>query len=115
MLSNFCSDNLDDECRQLCVKLLKKMGRKREVQFKHEKLEIWFSGVAYTICQINFIFDDSFNPFTTPDEFVRISIQKKNQQHQIKLDIRKLLNINIGDEEISTRLLLNSNVKGTNL
>lgn len=40
---------------------------------------------------------------------------KKNQQHQIKLDIRKLLNINIGDEEISTRLLLNSNVKGTNL
>ena len=72
IVSNFCSDNLDDECRQLCVKSLKK----------------WEEKVKF-----------------------HLSVEIANKAS----DIRKLLNTNVGDEEISTRLVLNSNVKGTNL
>lgn len=115
MVSNFCKDKLDDECRQLCVKLIEKMGRKREVSFKRGKLEIWASGVAYAICQINFIFDESFKPFTTPDEICEYFNTKKSTTSNKASDIRKLMKIKIGDEEFSTRLVLNSNVKGTNI
>lgn len=96
-------------------KIIEKMGRKREVPFKRGKWEIWSYGVAYTIRQINFIFDDSFNPFTTPDEICAYFNTKKITTSNKASDIKKLLNINVGDEEFPTRLVLNSNVKGTNI
>ena len=36
----FCVQKLDQEYFELCEKLIKKMGRKREVPFKRGKLEI---------------------------------------------------------------------------
>lgn len=115
MVSDFCSDNLDDECRKLCVKVIEKMARKREVPFKRGKLEIWASGVVYAICQINFIFDESFKPFTTPDEICKYFNTKKSTTSNKAANIRKLLNMQVGDEEFSTRLVLNSNVKGVDI
>jgi hypothetical protein len=59
----FCRQKLNDEYFQLCEKLIKKMGRKREVPFKRGKLEIWAAAVIYTIGSINFLFDKSFEPY----------------------------------------------------
>lgn len=115
MVSGFCDDSLDDECKRLCVKLIQKMGRKHEVPFKRGKLEIWASGVVYAICQINFIFDDSFKPYTTPDRICRYFKTKKSTTSNKAGDIRKLLNIKVGNSEFSTLRVLNSNVKGTDL
>lgn len=115
MVRGFSSENLDDECGKLCVKVIEKMARKREVPFKRGKLEIWAGGVVYAICQINFIFDESFKPFTTPDEICKYFNTKKSTTSNKAADIRKLLNLKIGDEEFSTRLVLNSNVKGANI
>lgn len=115
MVSGFCNRKLDYECRDLCVKLIEKMGRKREVPFKRGKLEIWAGGVVYAICQLNFIFDDSFKPFTTPDEICEYFNTKKSTTSNKSADIRKLMNLKIGDDEFSTRLVLTSNVKGANV
>ncbi len=59
----FCRQKLNNEYFQLCEKLIKKMGRKREVPFKRGKLEIWAAAVIYTIGSINFLFDKSFEPY----------------------------------------------------
>lgn len=115
LVSEFCRDKLDGECRELCVKLIEKMGRKRDVPFKRGKLEIWAGGVVYAICQINFIFDESFEPFTTPDEICKHFNTKKSTTSNKAADIRKLMNLKVGDDEFSTRLVLNSNVKGISI
>lgn len=65
MTSAFCAENLDDDYLQLCEKLIKKLGRKRDVPFQRGKLEIWAAAVVYAIGSINFLFDKSFEPFMT--------------------------------------------------
>ena len=41
MTGAFCSQKLNDDYFQLCQKLIKKLGRKRDVPFQRGKLEIW--------------------------------------------------------------------------
>ena len=41
MTRSFCVQNLDYDYSQLCEKLIKKLGRKRDVPFQRGKLEIW--------------------------------------------------------------------------
>lgn len=59
----FCAQKLNDEYFELCERLIKKMGRKRDVPFKRGKLEIWAAAVIHTIGSINFLGDRSFEPY----------------------------------------------------
>lgn len=59
----FCAQKLNDEYFGLCEKLIKKMGRKRDVPFARGKLEIWAAAVVHAIGSINFLFDRSFQPY----------------------------------------------------
>lgn len=84
----FCTLYLDDDYSQLCEKLIKKLGRKREVPFKRGKIEIWAAAVVHTIGSINFLFDKSFKPYITAEEICDYFGTKKstvsNKAHQIK-------------------------------
>ena len=68
LTGTFCSQKLDDDYFQLCEKLVKKLGRKRDVPFKRGKIEIWAAAVVYAIGSINFLFDKSFEPYLTPEQ-----------------------------------------------
>ncbi len=68
MTGIFCAQKLDDDYFQLCEKLIKKLGRKRDVPFKRGKLEIWAAAVVYAIGSINFLFDKSFEPYITAEQ-----------------------------------------------
>jgi len=69
MIGAFCAQKLDDDYFQLCEKLIKKLGRKRDVPFQRGKLEIWAAAVVYAIGSINFLFDKSFEPYMTAEQF----------------------------------------------
>lgn len=112
MVSSFCCEKLDEEYMELSVKLVQKLARKREVPFKRGKLENWASGIIYALGQINFLFDDSFDPYATPDDICSYFGTKKSTASNKARDIRKLLNLKLGDEEFSTEMILNSNVRG---
>lgn len=58
----FCDQKLNDEYFLLCEKLIKKLGRKKDVPFQRGKLEIWASAVIHAIGSINFLFDQSSEP-----------------------------------------------------
>jgi hypothetical protein len=65
--SAFCRAHLDDECDALCAKLVATLRRKRVVPFATGRPEIWAASVVYALGQINFLFDRSKTPHTTPD------------------------------------------------
>ena len=115
MVSDFSEDFLDVEFKKLNVKLVEKLSRKREVPFKRGKLEIWASGIVYAIGQLNFLFDDSFEPYCTPDEICNYFKTKKSTTSNKARDIRKMLNLKIGDGEFSTERILKSNVRSGDL
>lgn len=85
---NFCIQNLNEEYAELCVGLIKKMGRKREVPFKRGKPEIWAAAVIHTIGSLNFLFDSSFEPYITSknihDHFGTKSSTVSNKAAEIK-------------------------------
>ena len=56
MAAAFCREKLNEECAELCVKLVQKLGRKRSNPLQSGRLEIWAAAAVYTICSINFIF-----------------------------------------------------------
>ena len=68
MTGTFCAQRLDNEHFQLCEKLIKKLGSKKEVPFQRGKLEIWAAAVVYAIGSINFLFDKSFEPYMSADQ-----------------------------------------------
>ena len=68
LTGTFCAQKLDDQYFELCEKLIKKMGRKRDVPFKRGKLEIWAAAVINEIGSINFLFDRSFQPYVSSKE-----------------------------------------------
>ena len=68
LVGSFCAQELDDDYYQLCEKLVKKLGRKKDVPFKRGKLEIWAAAIVYAIGSINFLFDKSFEPYVSADQ-----------------------------------------------
>lgn len=61
----FSAEYLDEEYRELCEKLIRKMSRKREVPFLRGRLSIWAAGVVQALGRINFLFDDNFEPYVS--------------------------------------------------
>jgi len=64
----FCDQKLDNDYMHLCEKLIRKLGRKRDVSFQRGKIEIWAAAVIYALGSINFLFDKSFKPYMTADQ-----------------------------------------------
>ncbi len=102
MTGMFCSQKLDDDYSQLSEKLIKKMGRKRDVPFKRGKLEIWAAAVIYTIGSINFLFDKSFKPYITAQEISDYFGTKNSTVSNKAGQIRKMFGLTMFDNEFAT-------------
>ena len=109
MTGMFCSQKLDDDYLQLSEKLIKKMGRKRDVPFKGGKLEIWAAAVIYAIGSINFLFDKSFEPYVTAQEISDYFGAKKSTVSNKARQIRKMFDLIEFDDEFSTEYILKNN------
>ncbi len=107
--AEFCNQYLDDEYHKLSEKLIKKLGRKRDVPFQRGKLEIWAASVIHALGSINFLFDKSFEPYVSSDQICEYFGTKcstvNNKAKQIK-DILKLGHFN---SEFSTQGMTETN------
>jgi hypothetical protein len=72
----FCTLKLDDEYLQLSEKLIKKLGRKRNVPFESGKIEIWAASIIHALGMINFLFDG----FIVPLDSIPVDLQKMVKQ-----------------------------------
>lgn len=105
----FCTQKLDDDYFQLCEKLIKKLGRKRDVPFQRGNIEIWAAAVVYAIGSINFLFDKSFEPYTTPDQISGyFGITKSTVSNKAR-QIKDMFHMRQYSSEFSTQRMTESN------
>ncbi len=109
LTGEFCSQKLNDDYLELCKKLIKKMGRKREVPFKRGKLEIWAAAVIYAIGSINFLFDKSFEPYLTSQQICDYFGVNKSTVSNKAGQIRNMFRLTTFDNEFSTQHMTESN------
>lgn len=109
MTGAFCAQKLDEDYYLLCEKLIKKLGRKRDVPFQRGKLEIWAAAVVYAIGSINFLFDKSFEPYVTADQINDYFGTKNSTVSNKAREIKDMLNLWHFDSEFSTQRMAESN------
>jgi hypothetical protein len=109
LIKEFCTQKLDDEYFTLSERLLNKLGRKRDVPFLSGKVEIWAAAVIHTLGTINFLFDKSFEPYTTVDEINIFFGTNKSSTGTKSKFIRDLLNLGYFNIEFSTEHMSQNN------
>lgn len=109
MTGAFCAQKLDDDYFQLCEKLVKKLGRKRDVPFQRGKIEIWAAAVIYAIGSINFLFDKSFKPYMTADQISEYFGTKNSTVFNKAREIKDMFNMWHYSPEFSTKRMTESN------
>jgi hypothetical protein len=105
----FCNQKLDSDYKHLCEKLIRKLGRKRDVPFQRGKIEIWAAGVIHALGSINFLFDKSFKPFVTTDQISEYFGAKNSSVSNKAREIKDILNLGYFDSEFSTKKMIEEN------
>lgn len=102
MTAAFCTEKLDDDYLQLCEKLIKKLGRKRDVPFQRGSLAIWASAVVYAIGFVNFLFDKSFEPYVSAGEISEYFGTKSSTVSNRAREIKEMFDMGRFSAEFST-------------
>ena len=109
LTATFCGQHLDNDYAQLCEKLIKKLGRKRDVPFQRGKLEIWAAAVIHALGSINFLFDKSFEPYISLDQLNDYFGTKKSTVTNKSKQIKDLLKLWHFSPEFSTQHVAENN------
>ena len=91
----FCHEHLDEECAELCTKLVQKLGRKRSCPLQSGRLEIWAAAAVYTICSVNFMFSKNSRLSTSSyeiAEYFGASGSTIAQKSRVVKDLLKISN-----------------------
>ena len=105
----FCDQKLDSDYKHLCEKLIRKLGRKRDVPFQRGKIEIWAAAVIYALGSINFLFDKSFKPYMTADQISEYFDTKNSTVSNKAREIKDMLNLWHFSPEFSTKKMIEDN------
>ncbi len=97
----FCRDHLDEEIAMLCHKVAGALARKRPSPLERGKRQVWACAILYALAQINFLFDRSETPHTTPGEIAAAFGVSQSTAGTKAKQIRDLLNVTILDPEWS--------------
>ena len=109
LAQSFCTEKLDEEYAMLVEKLVNKLGRKRNVPFVGGKTSVWAAAVIHALGTINFLFDKSFEPYTTIDEINDFFGTKKSTTGNKSKEIRDLLKLDYWNTEFATKAMTKNN------
>lgn len=106
----FCKEHFDEECAELCTKLVQKLGRKRSCPQQSGRVEIWAAASVYTICSINFMFSKSSRLNTSSAEIAEHFGSSSSTIAQKSRIIKDLLKIsNVFDPDFSLKEIADNN------
>jgi hypothetical protein len=106
MVRGFCGKYLDDEYSDLCVALVQKLSRKRNVPFVTGKMEIWAAAIVHAIGTINFLFDKNTKPYASPKDICDYFKTSQSTTGQKSAMIRNMLKLQHWDPTFSTEHML---------
>lgn len=110
MISKFSDEYLDDEFKALNLKLLDRLSDTPEVSLNRGKPENWACAIIMAVGQLNFLFDYPIKPYITQDMLCGYFTSKRQSVTIKARDIRRLLNLKLGDEEFSTSFVLSMGI-----
>ena len=102
MTAEFCNAYLDEDYKQLCEKLILKMSRKRNIPFLYGRLDIWAAAIIHALGSINFLFDQSFEPYVSGEGISNYFGTSKSTVSQKAKVIRDMFRMRYWDNEFST-------------
>lgn len=109
MVKGFSEEYLDEEYMDLNIRLALKLIES-DASLERGRLENWACAIILTVGQLNFLFDHQTTPYVSQD-FLCSYFASKRQTITIKArDIRRSLNLKLGDEEFSTDFVLMMNI-----
>ncbi|MEM7575706.1 MAG: DUF6398 domain-containing protein, partial [Bacteroidota bacterium] len=94
LATSFCAQKLNEEYFELVEKVIGKLSRKRPSPLLRGKEEIWAAGVVHAIGHVNFLYDNSFEPYITFDELNEYFGTKKSSMGNKAAEIRKMFKMN---------------------
>ncbi|MBQ8017109.1 MAG: hypothetical protein IJ258_03280 [Methanobrevibacter sp.] len=110
MLTEFCDDCLNEEFKTLNIRMVEKLSQRDDFSIGRDKTESWACAIALAVGQLNFLFDRSFDPFMTQDMLCHyFGVSRANATLKSR-DIRRLLELRLGDEEFSTEFVLSMDI-----
>ena len=109
MTAGFCDAYVDDDYKQLCEKLTRKMSRKRNVPFLSGRIEIWAAAIIHALGSINFLFDPNFEPYVGAADISDYFGTSKSTVSQKAKVIRDMFKMGYWDNEFSTTHMQKSN------
>ncbi len=109
MTASFSNEYLDEDYKELCEKLIRKMARKRKVPFLSGRIEIWAAAIIHALGSINFLFDNNFEPYASTDDICNFFRTSKSTTSQKAKIIRDMFKMNYYDDEFSTTYMNESN------
>lgn len=102
MTAGFCDEYLDEDYKQLCEKLIRKMSRKRNAPFLSGRIDIWTAAIIHAIGNINFLFDPNFKPYVSAGDISNYFETSKSTVSQKAKVIRDMFKMRYYDKEFST-------------
>ncbi|MEA3479779.1 MAG: DUF6398 domain-containing protein [Bacteroidota bacterium] len=109
LAQKLCREKISEEYALLAEKMVRKLGRKREVPFVRGKSEIWAAAVVQAIGSINFLGDKSFLPYLSLDDLCGFYKLNKSTVGAKSGQLRKLLKLESFDDEFSTEYMKENN------
>jgi hypothetical protein len=109
LTSKFCDERINDEYKQLCVRLIEKMARKRNVPFLSGRIEIWAAAVVHALGSINFLFDKNSTPYVAGADICAYFGANTSTVGQKAKVIRDMFRMNYFDPEFSTKHVRENN------
>ena len=102
MLSSFCTEVLKenkDDFKDIFLKLLDKLSRKRPTPLLGGTVNTWAAGIAYAIGQINYIFDKTQNYYISATELAAYFGISASTAGNKAAEIRKICKLNHFDNK----------------
>ncbi len=109
LVREFCSKKLDDDYFEICERLIKKLGRKKQVPFASGQVNVWAAAVVHAVGSINFLFDKSFMPYVSVIDLNDFFGTKKATTSAKSTQLRNALKLSHWDSGFSTRQMKDSN------
>ena len=107
--ASFSDEHLDDDYKSLCIKLIGKMSRKRNVPFVSGRIENWVAAIVYALGSINFLFDKSFKPYVSSGDISSYFGVSKSTTSQKAKVIKDMFKLHYFDSEFSTQKIAKEN------
>jgi len=109
IVEQFCDEKLDAEYKEICLRALQKLCRKRPSPLLTGKARTWACGVVYAIGSGNFIFDKSQPIHMTASEIAGWFGLSGSTAGNKAAEITKLLNLSYMNTEFQRRSLIDGN------